>query len=90
MENLINGSIQEASSAFLIKSERNVQTIIGGEIVSITEGDKLAFITAKVNPHSETVVGIFSINQKAVAVDCSVEQMTELFSELIILTAKSI
>ena len=90
MESIINGSLQEASSVFLIKSERNVQTIVGGEIVSISEGDKLAFITSKVNPNSETVVGIFSVNESAVVVDCAIDDLTELFSELLILTAKSI
>lgn len=90
MEKLLNGILKEVRSAFLLKSERSLQTIINGEIVTIQEGDKISFIVAKVEPESEMIVGFFNVNDSSMAVEYPLSKFSELISELIISTAKTI
>ena len=89
MENLFSENLTEAKSVFLLKSERNLQTIIGGEKVTIQEGDNIAFIVGKINPISQSVAGIFSIQENATAFECDSAYYFNMISELMILTAKT-
>ena len=89
MERVFSENLSEAKSVFLLKSERNLQTIIGGEKVTIQEGDKIAFIVGDVNPISQSVAGIFSIQENATAFECDKAVYLDMISELMILTAKT-
>jgi len=89
MENFKNGSLEKPRSVFLLKSERNVQTIIGGEIVTISEGDSLSMIVTKFSPVTNSVVGLFSSGEHAIALECGHLSYLNLISELTLLTSKN-